>query len=298
MPLLSFFQSPRKERVLFTSLVVFTIGITGFRVIKKNYFKPTFSDQEALISAYHHLRDSMEAIEHFPSEITPIQAPKVRFDPNHATLSFLHSLNLPEQVCSNWVKYLRAGGRFYRKEDVGKIYGIEPFYDALAPYMEVESTPKRQKSTPPLPSVSRSTEAKKTSIAHQSIALNQCLPEMLEDLPGIGPVLAHRIIKFRDALGGFHDIGQVADTYGLPPETFHQIQPFLRIDSNQIERINVNDATVQRLAKHPYIGYHDAKLVVKYRNQHGSFDSLEGLKNIYGVDTASIDKLMHYLVLN
>lgn len=45
----------------------------------------------------------------------------------------------------------------------------------------------------------------------------------LEALPGIGPVLAQRILKFRKSLCGFTDIAELKQVYGLKPEVFSKI---------------------------------------------------------------------------
>ncbi|NJL77073.1 MAG: helix-hairpin-helix domain-containing protein, partial [Saprospiraceae bacterium] len=37
---------------------------------------------------------------------------------------------------------------------------------------------------------------------------------------------ANRIVKFREALGGFASVEQVAETYQLPDSTFQKIKPF------------------------------------------------------------------------
>jgi len=42
----------------------------------------------------------------------------------------------------------------------------------------------------------------------------------LVTLPGIGPVLSMRIIRYRNLLGGFWSVNQLKEIYGLPEETF------------------------------------------------------------------------------
>ena len=38
------------------------------------------------------------------------------------------------------------------------------------------------------------------------LELNMADAQDLEVLPGLGPVLSQRIVRFREMLGGFHDI--------------------------------------------------------------------------------------------
>ncbi len=46
--------------------------------------------------------------------------------------------------------------------------------------------------------------------------LNICDSASLEALPGIGPVLSSRIIKYRNLIGGYVSVDQLKEVYGLP----------------------------------------------------------------------------------
>lgn len=119
-----------------------------------------------------------------------------------------------------------------------------------------------------------------------------------ERLPGIGPVLSRRIILFRDRLGGFHDIRQVGETYGLADSVFVKIQPLLQLGSVSLRKIDINKTDEKSLADHPYIDTKLARAIIRYRNNHGPFRSVEGLKAIALVDEVIYRKLEKYLVVN
>jgi competence ComEA-like helix-hairpin-helix protein len=115
-------------------------------------------------------------------------------------------------------------------------------------------------------------------------------------LPGIGPKLASRINSFREKLGGFYSIDQVAETYGLPDSTFQKIRPYLKF-SGEVKKINVNRATREELSSHPYIRWKMAGAITEYRKQHGDFAKLEDLKKVFLVDDAAFLKMLPYLSL-
>jgi competence ComEA-like helix-hairpin-helix protein len=114
-------------------------------------------------------------------------------------------------------------------------------------------------------------------------------------LPGIGSKLASRIIHFRDKLGGFYDIEQVAETYGLPDSTYDRIKPFLNLGTKALVTININEADLSRLRQHPYIGWTIAKALVQYREQHGPFSSVEDISKISAISTDQVKRLIPYL---
>jgi competence protein ComEA len=57
----------------------------------------------------------------------------------------------------------------------------------------------------------------------------------LEALPGIGPVLARRIVEFREEQGPFKDIEELQKVKGLGPKLLDKIRPYLVIISDSLE---------------------------------------------------------------
>lgn len=55
------------------------------------------------------------------------------------------------------------------------------------------------------------------------VSLNQATVTELETLPGIGPVLASRIVQHRDSVGGFTEVGQLRDVPGIGEKTFQAL---------------------------------------------------------------------------
>jgi competence protein ComEA len=59
--------------------------------------------------------------------------------------------------------------------------------------------------------------------------LNRATPVELETLPGVGPVLAERIVTWRDANGGFTDVGQLREVSGIGEVTFQDLAPLVTV---------------------------------------------------------------------
>lgn len=99
----------------------------------------------------------------------------------------------------------------------------------------------------------------------------------LVKLPGIGPVLSVRIIKYRRLLGGFARVDQLKEVYGLPEETFDLIKGRVLADSSVVTRININSAGYKELSHIHYFTNYDLKAILKYRELKGRINSVYDL---------------------
>lgn len=128
-----------------------------------------------------------------------------------------------------------------------------------------------------------------------NIDLNTTDTLELVELYGIGPSFARRIIKFRNALGGFHSKEQLLDVWGMDSARYTGIEDEVFIHSQKIETIDINSASYEQLKSHPYIKYKVARAIVNYRKQHGDFKSVDELSKIHLIDQALLQKIQPYL---
>ena len=60
------------------------------------------------------------------------------------------------------------------------------------------------------------------------ISLATATVEQLDELDGIGPTLAERIIEFRDENGGFRSVGQLQEVEGIGEKRFAALREAVR----------------------------------------------------------------------
>jgi DNA uptake protein ComE-like DNA-binding protein len=110
-----------------------------------------------------------------------------------------------------------------------------------------------------------------------SIDINSGDSATLVRLPGIGPVLSSRIIKYRRLLGGFARTEQLKEVYGLKPETFEMIKGRVYADSTQVTRIKINSATYKEIIHLPYFEKYEVSAILKYRELKGRITGINDL---------------------
>lgn len=216
------------------------------------------------------------------------------FDPNSASEQDLLRLGMPPRAVKSLLKYRSKGGRLRQPEDLLKIYSLpKSTAMALVPWVRIAAQPDN-----------KTFAYSRDSFAHRparpapvSVDINLADTTAFIALPGIGSKLAFRIVNFRDKLGGFYSINQVAETYALPDSTFQKIRSRLVLSSGPFRRLHINSATVDELKAHPYIKWNLANAIVQYRNQHGPYGSLQDLRNIALVDEQWLEKVLPYFTL-
>jgi competence protein ComEA len=219
------------------------------------------------------------------------------FDPNNASTGDWSAMGIKPRTIGIIQNYLSKGGRFYKKEDLQKVYGLRPSdYDRLAPFVHINHAGDRAgiRQSPKQNIGSDSVFNRHRTV--QKFDINTASQEEWESLPGIGEKLALRIVTFREKLGGFVRIGQVGETYGIAPEVFEKILPRLVNENpSAVKKVALNRGSFDELKQHPYIGFRLARLLVAYREQHGEYRQLSDLMNIPLVTNEVVEKLSPYL---
>ena len=215
------------------------------------------------------------------------------FDPNTATAADWQRLGLRDKTIATIQNYTSKGGRFYKPEDIGKIWGLhDDEVQRLLPYVQIA---ERENNYPQKEYEQKVFE--KPKYAPAIVDVNSADTSALIALPGIGSKLAQRIINFRDKLGGFYKAEQVGETFGLPDSTFQKIKLRLTVNNLTIKQFNINTATVDEMKTHPYIRYNVANAIVQYRSQHGNFSSVDDLKKIMLITDDVYNKVAPYFTL-
>lgn len=207
-------------------------------------------------------------------------------DPNRLEDYKGYQLGIPHPVLDKIYRFRRQGGVFETIDQFKEISGLsDSSISRLTPYFRfpVHSPGTQRKMKPP-------TRSKK--------GLNLASANELRQVRGIGPVLSRRIVRFREALGGFLHESQLYDVYGLEPEVARRVgKAFPIMNKPEIQKLNLNKATAEELASLLYLTHSMALEIVERRSLLGPYQSLQELRHIESVPNDKIERIALYLGL-
>jgi competence ComEA-like helix-hairpin-helix protein len=280
------------------NLVISSPKMLDSLIVSLDSRKPNYGNQSNYGQKYEKYDSNKKAYKNF------------NFDPNTTSVAQFEALGLPKFIAERIEKYRSKGGKFRKKEDFAKIYGILPdTYERLEPFITLPSADDESLRTPQAQAAGRISdlnldnkivETKITEVVAKPITkqpirfdLNTGDTTDFMKIKGIGSGYAKRIIKFRDMLGGFANAEQIRETYGLPPETVEEILKYGFLKDG-VKKLKINQLSLSEL-RHPYLKYFQAKAIIAYREQHGTFKNSEDLKQIKILDEATLLKISPYI---
>lgn len=217
------------------------------------------------------------------------------FDPNTISAEGWKKLGLRDKTITTIMNFRNKGGKFKQAADIKKIWGLFPDEaERLIPFINIAADETPGKNYPNHFSETKKYDGKRN---YAPVNINSSDTSEWIALPGIGSKLSHRIISFRDKLGGFYSVNQVGETFGLPDSVFQKIKPLLQI-SGEVKKINLNTVSLEELKAHPYIRYQLGNAIIQYRAQHGNFKNITDIKKIMIIDETTYNKLSPYLTVD
>ncbi len=228
-----------------------------------------------------------------PSSVSTMKAvpASFNFDPNTVTYEDLQKLGLSAKQARTLVNYRNSGARFRKPEDLARVYGIDTSTIArLVPFIKISNTYRTNAGEAYAGRAARDDVNGRHTVRPGgradagleregfrqeqtarddppvTIDLNICTAEELEELPGIGPVLSVRIIRYRSLLGGFVETDQLIEVYGLDSSVARLIEGQLTLTMDSVRPVALDNATFGELARHPYLGYEAARRITRYRS--------------------------------
>lgn len=166
-------------------------------------------------------------------------------------------------------------------------------------------------------------------VATGKININTATAKELMTLPRIGKGSAEKIIKFREEHDGFKTIVEITQVPRIGKSAFEGFRDMITVsgtstaaataaapdpadgtssasppdatavvaaapaagEESSSGKINLNTASVKQLMTLPRIGKGTAEKIIRYRDEHGGFKTVDELSNVSRIGTKMVDKL-------
>lgn len=221
------------------------------------------------------------------------------FNPNTITAEEAIKLGFSKKTSSILINYRTKGGKFFKAEDLKKLYGISTsLYESLEPYILIPNMEKNinqhYKTDTACKKQNMFVKYEKKTFSKEPIDINTADSLTIVYLKGIGPAFTKRIIKYRTMLGGFHSINQLREVYGMTDSLFNAIVPQITVNRNTINKIPINAIDFNSLRKHPYFNYASAQAIINFKFKHGKL-SEQDVRNLGVFGEEKLTVILPYL---
>lgn len=293
-----FLYFTRGQQIGIIILLVLVVGLVLFNILLPKLIPAPILDNDSTfrsqVAAFEKTLENLPRNSYqSPFEKTSYQqferkktkAELFTFDPNTLDSANLVRLGLKPYVAKNIINYRLKGGKFKTAEDFSKIYGISADeFETLKPYIHItiKEDENREKTT-------------KKSTEPMYVELNSSDTTLLKQLRGVGSGRAKQIVSYREQLGGFSTKEQLLEIKNFPEEVYLELMPYVSVQKDSIKPILVNKATVDKLKKHPYINFYQAKAIYELRRTKEGLKSIEELKPLPEFTSEQLQKLAPYL---
>jgi competence protein ComEA len=179
-----------------------------------------------------------------------------KFDPNTIDSANAIQLGIPIKQVNTLMHYREKGGRFYKKEDILKLWGLDPVIaHQLIPFIELKSTENLSKRGGRYTTnekgnnyksnydyASRYKSNKESNdgpwlkmnnrAVSWTIDVNEADANEWHDKTKLPMNIVHQIINYKNHLGGFTHPLQLKKVYGLADTDFQNLRPHLLVQKN------------------------------------------------------------------
>ena len=111
----------------------------------------------------------------------------------------------------------------------------------------------------------------------EPVELNTADSATLRSVVGIGEKTVGNILNYRERLGGFVRVEQLAEVPGVTESNYEKILKQIYCDSCKIRKIDINFADPKTMGRHPYIPPLMLRKILKARQLKGGWSTAEEL---------------------
>ena len=195
--------------------------------------------------------------------------PLFYFDPNTIDSSSALRLGIPPRQIATLLRYRNRGGRFYQKEDIGKLYGLRPaLIEKLIPFVSIKNKVSEY-NFKGYKRVGDNWDENTGKEGNWTIDINTADEREWQLKTKVSPKVIQHILKYRNYLGGFAQTHQISKVYGMTVLDYSLLRTHLRV-SNKIKLLpNANTIPFNEWKRLDIFQDQEIMQIMQMRKQNG-----------------------------
>ena len=169
------------------------------------------------------------------------RGPLFYFDPNTMDSMTAIRLGISSRQVITLMRYRNKGGRFYRKEDIGKLYGLKKeLVEKLIPYVVIKNEDRNTTYRKIVDVVDDDhqklgnskglvKEDVNKNLSEWSIDINLADEKQWAAKTELSPAIIQNIMRYRNYIGGFTNLNQMKKVYGFTDANYYLLKPHLQL---------------------------------------------------------------------
>jgi competence protein ComEA len=294
---LGYSSTEARAFVVLNMLIIIVLALPWF--VEKYYANHRWMSEDDLYKLDSLIIGMSSNQRHFQENDKPAVFVPSILNPNLTNRDSLLLSGLNRRATENLIKYREKGGRFRSINDLYKIYDMDSSW--VAQHVDIFSFRDHVVHQKQIDHEAQIELNARKKINYDQININNTTKidinladtEAFKKLPGIGDILSERMVKYRNLVGGFVEMDQLAEVYGVDQETVSKILPLVYIENEFTPRkINLNTVPLYYMKRHPYIGEKMALQIDSLRKITKPLDSIQVVEIII---TSESEKVLPYI---
>lgn len=290
-----FFNFTKSQRagIFALFIVICIIQASYFIITSRNWESP-----EEVAAEEQQWLALQEDIDKLKSESSEKQFTIYPFNPNFISDHKGYTLGMTTAEIDRLHKFREKGSYINTVKDFQEVTKVsDSLLAVISPYFKFPDWATEKQSPTKHPDDKNeifSKSLKKNAVA--LLDINQAIEEELDEVYGIGPVFAKKILRRRAQLGGFVSMEQMEDFKEFSPEAIAGLKKsFTVVKTPGVIKININTASLNQLSYFPYFNKSIARAIITHRSMKGKIVNIEELLEINDFPVEKVKIITLYL---
>ena len=221
------------------------------------------------------------------------------FDPNTIDSMEALRLGIPQKQVNTLLRYRNKGGRFYNKEDIAKLYGLEKeLVEKLIPFVVIQNKESNRLYRNKLSSTYNKFSSTYKNVDDWSIDINTSDEKQWATQTKLNAAVIKNIIHYRNYLGGFTNLNQIKKVYGFNVADYYLLKPHLKLGKINNHKPNASIMSFEQWKQVGIFADREIAKILRIRKENGGHIGWKELVILFDLTAAQAEMLQNTIQIS